>query len=392
MRKLVDPEILMFGIGLVQILDQYAQASLDAQRLANFPTSVLVSIQRMVSKLEKWSSGWEWEDLDLKIAGIGNPSTHVRNLMNGEFTPQVSRGSRQAAANKINLNMRAELIIDPDNQDDFLPNRLTADDIVVSTVPVTGALEIKEEVEKKLEGICLSLVEAFQSRFKTNDLMLAVLAAYELPPTLPPSLPKTESDNWMKKKSESNVMSILEALRGQRKEIFVDSSNVLIHENTRFLQFWTEHVEINKNNSTADNSLENIYKLFCQKPTSSTPEAILFRDFFEHLQIRGYSEAIAETVGSVMNMVHSGCRNLHPMNFEKEVRLRFNLPPLHILLEKFVPELVEEQVAEKGQTFFRSGDSNPKIGRYLKYKTSSAVGNHRVEKCKKAQLPLSFFL
>ena len=73
--------------------------------------------------------------------------------------------------------------------------------------------------------------------------------------------------------------------------------------------------------------------------------------FFENV-IRSYSEAKAETVGSIMGIGISRGRNTHPTNLEKEVKLRFNLPPLHILVKKFIPELVSESQTE----YFRKED------------------------------------
>ena len=60
--------------------------------------------------------------------------------------------------------------------------------------------------------------------------------------------------------------------------------------------------------------------------------------------IRTCSEAKAKSVGSIMGIAMKRGRNTHPVNFEKEIKLRFNLPPLHILNSKFIPELVVGQV------------------------------------------------
>ena len=58
-------------------------------------------------------------------------------------------------------------------------------------------------------------------------------------------------------------MGILEALRGQKKKIFVDNCEDLIRENTLFIKFWAEQEETNKQNLSADNSLEHIYHFYC---------------------------------------------------------------------------------------------------------------------------------
>ena len=53
-----------------------------------------------------------------------------------------------------------------------------------------------------------------------------------------------------------------------------------------------------------------------------------FVGLFLHIQIKSYSEALCETVGSIMKMDHGRGRNIHPVNFNKEIYLRLNLHPL----------------------------------------------------------------
>ena len=94
--------------------------------------------------------------------------------------------------------------------------------------------------------------------------------------------------------------------------------------------------------------------------------------------IRTCSEAIAESVGSIMGIAMKRGRNTHPINFEKEIKLRFNLLPLHLLKETFIPELEDEMVDVKKMEYFRKGDSVRSMNRKYKYTTtSSAIGNLR---------------
>ena len=110
--------------------------------------------------------------------------------------------------------------------------------------------------------------------------------------------------------------------------------------------------------------------------------------------IRTCSEAVAESVGSIMGIAMKRGRNTHPVNFEKEIKSRFNLPPLHILNDKFIPELVDEIVNVKKKDYFRKGDSE--INKYkYKYKlTSSAIGNFRQikEDNSSSHLPREFIM
>ena len=53
-----------------------------------------------------------------------------------------------------------------------------------------------------------------------------------------------------------------------------------------------------------------------------------FVGLFLHIQIKSYSEALCETVGSIMKMDPGRGRNIHPVNFNMEIYLRLNLHPL----------------------------------------------------------------
>ena len=82
--------------------------------------------------------------------------------------------------------------------------------------------------------------------------------------------------------------------------------------------------------------IENEYIKFC-KHYDDYEE---FKDFHENINIRTSSEAICETIGSVMNIQLSNGQYLNPQNLDKEVFCRFNLPPFHTLTNKFIPNLI----------------------------------------------------
>ena len=83
-------------------------------------------------------------------------------------------------------------------------------------------------------------------------------------------------------------------------------------------------------------------------------------------------------------------RNTHPVNFQKEIKIRFNLPPLHILTSKFIPDIVEDKIQQT--EFFRKGDNVAQANRNFKFKTTSAaIGNFRDRKSELSHVPLNFF-
>ena len=101
-------------------------------------------------------------------------------------------------------------------------------------------------------------------------------------------------------------------------------------------------------------------------------------DFFEFVMVKSYSEAICESIGSIMNMACGTGRVLYPENYANEIYLRFNPPPLHNLQESFIPQLVNSELAKK--RFFRKGEVTQRQQGKLKYaSTSSTIGNFRAK-------------
>ena len=113
-----------------------------------------------------------------------------------------------------------------------------------------------------------------------------------------------------------------------------------------------------------------------KKSHSKINETQMFRDLFEFVQSKTYSEAICESIGSIMNMATSGGRYLNPQNFNKEIFLRYNLPPLHTLTG-FIEDILQDELANKKE-FIRKADSDPRQARKLNFKSmSSSIGNFR---------------
>jgi len=68
-----------------------------------------------------------------------------------------------------------------------------------------------------------------------------------------------------------------------------------------------------------------VYKEWIKSLSNDIRRDYQFIQLFENIQIRGMSEAICETAGSVMVNHASRGRNLLPKYFSVELRLRFNL-------------------------------------------------------------------
>ena len=98
-----------------------------------------------------------------------------------------------------------------------------------------------------------------------------------------------------------------------------------------------------------------------------------FVKLFQHTQVKSYSEAMFETVGSIMKIHGGQGRNLHPANFSKEIFLKFNLPPLHIMKQKLIPEVAKDLVLNEKKVF-----QTKTLLKDVKFaELSASVGNFR---------------
>ena len=105
---------------------------------------------------------------------------------------------------------------------------------------------------------------------------------------------------------------------------------------------------------SSDETLEDVYAKFIDR-LGELNIIQEFTDMFETIQIKSFSEAVCESIGSVMKIAKGKGRNCDPVNFSKEMILSYNLPPLHILSQGFIPEIVKELSTQK--EYFRRGDS-----------------------------------
>ena len=111
-------------------------------------------------------------------------------------------------------------------------------------------------------------------------------------------------------------------------------------------------------------------------------EMVLFND-----------EAIAETVGSLMVLSIGKNRYLELVNFGKEMVLMFNLHPMHILSEAFIPELIEELLEKKKKRMFRKRDGAfpSRNKRLVSEVLSASLFNFRRKEEESLRLPLGYF-
>ena len=79
-----------------------------------------------------------------------------------------------------------------------------------------------------------------------------------------------------------------------------------------------------------------------------------------------------------MNVAAALGRNIFPDNFTSGVFPSFNLPPLHSLMEKFISELVLEEVKKENKKYIGRGEGILRQTTKFKYaELSSSIGSFR---------------
>ena len=91
-----------------------------------------------------------------------------------------------------------------------------------------------------------------------------------------------------------------------------------------------------------------------------------------------------------MKLKCSKNRYLEPVNFGKEMYLQFNLPPIHVLSDKFVPELAKLLVEKRKSRFFRKFETQRPswVKRLVSADLSASLNRFRINEEEKMRLPM----
>ena len=276
------------------------------------------------------------------------------------------------------------------DEDDDEPD-VTAEDIVVEELPVENYALYKElKAESNLKDLCKDLCAAYDERVSVSDVMKKAINIFCKDDL---SWFKTNSaeveeedciDNTSDEENHDHAEKIMKEL--------IDSWNQQVsnsYDTEKLAQGYCCFVEFRKS-QPRDVNLETIYSGFIRKygQLDITAE---FRDMFERIQIKSCSEAVCETVGSIMKIAKGKGRNCLSVNFSKEIKLCYNLPPLHVLSKSFIPEIVKTLTSHK--EFFRKGDKKSQsiLSRLKSTSLSASLYNFREEEEKKSKLPVDLF-
>ena len=223
-------------------------------------------------------------------------------------------------------------------------------------------------IKKRLRLLSIDILSNMEQRIQIPRIIKLASKAFDL----------SHSD-------KNEIHLLIDCLDGNKSEMYREFRNEIAEGYKLFINNFAAE---NSRNETL--SLEKYYILFCEK--FDFDETSLFRDFFEYLNVRTYSEALCETIGSLMALAFATGRSLHPPNLYKEVFIRFNSAPFHILQKKFIPKVTKRWIDQGLKTFKRKGDGDHRQMRKLKHTSVSAtIGNHRAKEEKITMLPLHLF-
>ena len=229
--------------------------------------------------------------------------------------------------------------------------------------------EVKESVEKSLMLICKDLLKVWNERQTETGLQKAALEALG-------KVHEPDPDNIQGyyKAREQALKVVVEYIPGTHKQKYDAAEMVDGYASWNRFQ-----VQADKNIPMNKKWIAWISKM---KNSDKFDDYSMFIEFFECIQIRSMSEAMAETVGSIMNINSGTGRQLQPVNFSVEICLRFNLGPLHTL-----SGLVNDVVENHGKDFFRKA-----LPRGMQVNTMSvANANFRKKEESSCHIPYKIF-
>ena len=332
-------ENIAMMIGLCQLFELYSKCSLTAQHSRKFPTSILEELMSLINELQDLSQKWTWQKEQLNFSCFGKPFEIMSEMvLEGLYKPKTSKSSctRSQVKHSIYEKRACEIRqsfqeqgMEEEEVDELLHfnSQIETSDISNSNneIPIEGfTIENKEKVEQQLSSVAHDLEKNLKERVKNLKMIEAALQAFGgsfqwLCDSL--DLDESEANNRLK--------ALFESMGTKAESFCFDDCFVGYLIYLKFIQ-----KKILKGESPRP--LESLYKqFFSEKGQTQLTKSFIV--LFQFVQVKSYSEAICETVGSLMKIHGGRGRNLHPINFSKELCLKFNLPPLHIMKLKFIP-------------------------------------------------------
>ena len=309
------------------------------------------------------SKEWVWSEEYLKLSGIGSPKLLVEDIKKGQYIPYVSAESRKRNPFLSDKRIPESEIGSYEEVDLFEEDpslEFAGSMLVVGDFDVEGT-----KVKKKLENICSTLMEQWNWRQEKTTLQTATIKAFQKP------IEPCESIEGFFHLMEQNLQGVIDCLPSHHAEMF--DATLL----TPAYLAWNSFFLKNSQKPTH----ENWFTWRTELTEEQNQDFETFCDLFECVQIRSMSEAMAETVGSMMGSHCGKGRCLKPVNFNMEICLRFNLGPLHLL-----NDFIQDVLKERNKTYLRSSDLKGRLDKVVST-TSAAIHNLRKKESVRPRIP-----
>ena len=154
-------------------------------------------------------------------------------------------------------------------------------------------------------------------------------------------------------------------------------------------KYWKECFSLDKKAKPDMSELSNVHIYYENwiKSLTGSQDHKEFQKLWEIVMIRSSSEAMCETVGSIMNQACGKNRHLLPHFFNMEIMMNFNLGPMHCL------DSVINQVlaSDKSKTYIRGTLLEGRL-KTKDVNKSSAIETFEETEEKKSRFPASFWL
>ena len=370
--SLMSAENLFFSIGLSQLLESYCVASLESQYVSHFPIQVWQRIDSSKIELQNLADKWEWSDKKLRLAGIGTPQILISNILRkGSYEPYVPEASIRRNKNKIQD--FAELLSNAENVSLF-------DEENQNVLELAGSIQINnanedtlKKVELKLQEMAKELKNRWEIRLTKTRLQEATIKAFG----------KIHDEENLETMIEY-LQDVIVCLPPRQSELF--DPQVCYPGFLLWNSFWKKSYTKENVDSNLD-PLTNVHIYYKNWVKETKSENNLeFQKLFENVMIRSSSEAICETVGSMMNQHGGKNRHLEPQYFNMEMVLRVNLGPLHLM-----DNLINEVIAnDPGKSYVRKGSVLSRVVSKDLNK-SAAIATFERKNEKKSRFPHSFW-
>ena len=312
MEDLRSSENFVLVLGILQLLELYATVSLDAQHCKYFPSQVWSSIKNAQSQLEALSQEWKWGEERLKFSVMDSPKVIVETLVSeSRYEPKllqnnvVRKGHELREAGILGEEDKVSCLFEDDEQVCAL-----AGEVYMKEITSEKVSEIEGELSKIARAICAEWKRrCIQTEMEKAvcDLLGKEVFQHYLEEEISGEVEEVSDE------VEENEFNV-ESIRSTRvnKQLMMEKLECLINHLPQYQRDRFDPIEIfpglvswlgfysDLRNVPQNEVYSAWYRKFVKKDGS--PECNeKFAQLFQNLQIRSCSEAIAETVGSIMS-------------------------------------------------------------------------------------------